>query len=796
MPYFRDTPIKLKLLWVTLTTCGTALALACGALFWFQSVNFRKSFVAELQSLGAVVAQNSAAPLSFKDDKSALEVLSALKVKPHITSATVFDADGKVFAHIGDDQPSPGIQEGSHETTQSVIFDGSYAMLDLPVEWDGNLIGYLHLRAQFSKEYRKLLSLYAMVLAAVLVGSLVVIVIVTSVMQSIITVPIASLATVASKVSEEEDYASRAAEGGKDEVGLLTRAFNQMLDQIQSRDHRLRESQQRYEVAVMGSSDGLWDWDLAAQKIYYSPRWKNILGFADEEIPNRIVEWENRLHPEDRKATNDRIKEYLDGKTQSFEVEFRMLHKDGSYRWILSRGAALWDATGTPFRFAGSHTDITERKKAEQELYLARQKFETLINSIPGIVWEADPVTDQMLFVSDQSGSILGYPASRWLEDSSFRENHIHPDDRKVTIDHYHREVANGKAHHLEYRFLAADDRIVWLRESISVEVKHGKPTRVNGVAIDITEQKLAAEQITRMQRELVEASRVAGMAEVATGVLHNVGNVLNSVNVSATLIVEQLRKSKTASLSKLVHLLRQHTQDLGEFLACDPKGVQVPAFLEAIAEQLAWEQGNLAREAQSLQQNVEHIKQIVAMQQSYAKVSGARENFSLVEMVDDALRMSSAALTRHHIEVVREFEIVPPVMVDRHLVLQILVNLISNAQHALDCRPEGRRLILRIKNAEKNVRLEVVDNGAGIARENLTRVFQHGFTTKKTGHGFGLHSGANAAREMGGSISVQSDGLGCGATFILELPQGDSMNQRPASNLAQTARRTNRVAI
>ena len=274
-------------------------------------------------------------------------------------------------------------------------------------------------------------------------------------------------------------------------------------------------------------------------------------------------------------------------------------------------------------------------------------------------------------------------------------------------------------------------------------------------------------------------ASRLAGMAEVATGVLHNVGNVLNSVNVSANLVVEQLRKSKTASLVRAVKLLGEHKDDVGEFLSQDPKGKQLPGFFEALAEQLSREQSMLVRETKDLQQNIEHIKQIVAMQQSYAKVSGVLENLVPHDLLEDALRMSSTALARHQIEVVREFEAVPPVLVDRHKALQILVNLVNNAKQALDTRPEGRRLTLRITQGQgERVRVEVSDNGMGIAQANLARIFNHGFTTKKSGHGFGLHSAANAAKEMGGSLNVHSDGLGTGATFIFELPLSKSTAQ------------------
>ena len=291
-----------------------------------------------------------------------------------------------------------------------------------------------------------------------------------------------------------------------------------------------------------------------------------------------------------------------------------------------------------------------------------------------------------------------------------------------------------------------------------------------------------AETEMARLNRELVDASRQAGMAEVATGVLHNVGNVLNSVNVSAALVVEQLRKSKTASLVKAVELLRAHKADVGEFLANDPKGRQLPAFFEALSEQLTREQAVLTQETQVLQQNIEHIKQIVAMQQSYAKVSGARESLAPHELVEDALRMESAGLTRHQIEVVRQFDSVPRVLVDRHVVLQILINLVRNARQALDHRTPGRRLTLRIARGGGCVQVEVGDNGAGIAPENLTRIFRHGFTTKQSGHGFGLHSGANAAKEMGGSLNVRSDGPGTGATFILELPETDNASEEQAA--------------
>jgi len=258
----------------------------------------------------------------------------------------------------------------------------------------------------------------------------------------------------------------------------------------------------------------------------------------------------------------------------------------------------------------------------------------------------------------------------------------------------------------------------------------------------------------------------------VASNVLHNVGNVLNSVNVSATLAADLARKSKISSLGKVVELLDQHAADLGEFMAKDPKGQQLPGYLRRLYEHLAQEQQTSVEELESLRKHIEHIKEIVTMQQSYAKMSGLTEVVSVAELVEDSLRMNAGALSRHEVQVVREYEAVPQISVEKHKVLQILVNLIRNAKYACD---EGgakeKRVTVRISNGEGRIKISVGDNGIGIPAENLTRIFNHGFTTRKTGHGFGLHSGALAAKEMGGQLAVYSQGLGHGAVFTVELP-------------------------
>ncbi|MGB5825605.1 MAG: DAHL domain-containing protein [Pseudomonas mandelii] len=274
-------------------------------------------------------------------------------------------------------------------------------------------------------------------------------------------------------------------------------------------------------------------------------------------------------------------------------------------------------------------------------------------------------------------------------------------------------------------------------------------------------------------QSELLDTARQAGMAEIATNVLHNVGNVLNSVNISADLVSRKLRSSKAQGLGKAMQLINEHQGDLGAFLTQDAKGKLLPGYLNQLVDAIALEQQSMTDELAQLTKSVDHIKDIVATQQSYAGANSLMEPLHISELLEDALRMNSGALTRHHVTVVKEYNEVPQVMGDKHRLLLILINLISNAKYAMsDLSNRPRQMTLGVKIVEDStLQISVKDDGEGIAPENMTRIFAHGFTTRKEGHGFGLHSCALAAIEMNGHLSAHSDGPGKGAQFTLQIP-------------------------
>ncbi len=292
-------------------------------------------------------------------------------------------------------------------------------------------------------------------------------------------------------------------------------------------------------------------------------------------------------------------------------------------------------------------------------------------------------------------------------------------------------------------------------------------------LSMEIIERKKTEAELEIIHKELLEASRRAGMAQVATDMLHNIGNVLTSINVITTLVNEKVSCSKISNLEKIVELIREHENDLGDFLTNDAKGKHIPVYLSEVVKFLGDEQKLVLGKLSTLIKNVNHIKEIVGMQQSYAKSSNFKMPVDINELVEDAIQINSAGLERHGVKLKTELANLGIIEIDKQRVLQILVNLINNAKYALTASTKIEKIltIKTFKQDDNILRVEVSDDGIGVEKENLSQIFEYGFTTKTAGHGFGLHSGALAAKEMGGTLTVQSDGHEQGATFILEIP-------------------------
>jgi signal transduction histidine kinase len=286
--------------------------------------------------------------------------------------------------------------------------------------------------------------------------------------------------------------------------------------------------------------------------------------------------------------------------------------------------------------------------------------------------------------------------------------------------------------------------------------------------------------ELRAAQRDLFDASRRAGMAEVATAVLHNVGNVMNSVNISAQTVSDLVRESSAAQVTMVAGLLEQRRDDLARFLTTDERGRRLPEYVHALAEAIASEQATALKELTSLREHIAHINAVVSRQQSLARgLLSATETMDLEAVIEDALRIGAIADAR--VSVVRQVEPVA-VVADRHIVLQILINLLRNAREAVQAAGSAVITVRARKQDPDRVVVQVIDEGCGFAAEDLSKLFSHGFTTKRSGHGFGLHSSICAARAMGGDLTASSAGPGRGATFSLLLPV------RPPAHIAASA--------
>jgi signal transduction histidine kinase len=301
---------------------------------------------------------------------------------------------------------------------------------------------------------------------------------------------------------------------------------------------------------------------------------------------------------------------------------------------------------------------------------------------------------------------------------------------------------------------------------------------RGDEIGVLASEWDAMLEKLEHSRRALAQSARAAGMSEIASGILHNVGNVLNSVNISASMVEQGVRELGQDDLDELARLLEENRDDLAQFVAEDPRGQYLQPYVSALAEQVRGQHGKILEELTSLSGGIEHIRELIRSQQEYAVRSDLVEAASLAEQFEQALSLTEKSLgVDRGLEIERRFEDDTTAVIDRHRVVEILVNLIQNARQSMGAAGVApRRLTLGIEHPQEGrVRLLVQDNGVGIPAENLVRVFSVGFTTKKDGHGFGLHSSANTATALGGALSVESDGPGQGATFILEIPCRES---------------------
>jgi PAS domain S-box-containing protein len=518
--------------------------------------------------------------------------------------------------------------------------------------------------------------------------------------------------------------------------------------------------------------------DRAGRYRYCNPAFCALLGFDAAELTRESME--SLTHAADLEASIAGLQRLWSGEITHLEVEKRYLRKSGGALWVHATTSLVSGGGGPePERSVEFLVDISARKQMAAALLQNQTLFATVIAELP-IALVACDVRGQLTHHNRAAAELLGIPAGDTVQAAPRNPypltSQVYQADGTTPVPREDRPLARTligeSVRDAEFVIVPPDgSRRIVLSSGQRLIGHGGQPLGALAVIEDITERRLAEQELERVHKLLLVASRDAGMAEVATNVLHNVGNVLNSVNVSVSIVSERIRKSKCAGLVRAAALFSEHASDLTTFLT-GPQGKHLPVYLQELAADLIAERDAASAELTVLRTNVEHIKEIVAMQQSYARRGGVTEMVDIRTLVEDSLRMNEGAFSRHGVTLVRDFQEVPLITVDKHKVLQILVNVIRNAKYACDESGSAeKRVTVCVRTVDAAVLIAVIDTGVGIPPENLDRIFSHGFTTRKGGHGFGLHSCALAAQDLGGSLQVESAGPGQGATFTLTLP-------------------------
>ncbi|MFO7931323.1 MAG: PAS domain S-box protein [Desulfosalsimonas sp.] len=528
----------------------------------------------------------------------------------------------------------------------------------------------------------------------------------------------------------------------KDAVSQMVEELRKRMQETESRAKEaeaareaLKSSEERFELAVRGTNDGIWDWDLETGEVFFSRRWKEIIGYEDHELENRIENWQNRIHPDDYDRVMAAHKMFNESNAEQFAIEYRLQHRDGSYRWILGRAACIRDSQGKPVRLAGAHTDVTERKKAEDALRQSEEKYRILVENAKEAIFVAQ---DGMIRFANQptcelTGCSLGELTSRKFTDF------LHPEDSEFVLDRHYKRLQGIKTES-EYcfRIMQSSGDVRW-GELKSVEIEwEGRPATLNFLS-DVTEQRKAEQEREDLEMRLRQSQKIEALGTLTGGVAHDFNNILSIIMGYAELLQAELPEDHEAQ------------KGLREISAA----------------------GSRARDV---------VRQLLTFSRRGEEEKSA-QNISFI--IKEGIRMIRST-TPSFIEIREQVSTdLPLVLANPTQIHQLIINLCKNASDAM--AENGGVLTVRLDRqaleekmpafgsdlpAGDYVKLTVGDTGEGIEAECLEKIFDPYFTTKEIekGTGLGLSVVLGIVQDIGGGIVVDSE-TDCGSRFEVFFP-------------------------
>lgn len=537
-----------------------------------------------------------------------------------------------------------------------------------------------------------------------------------------------------------------------------------------ARDTKIeRELLERLSVMTQAAGLQCWEYDFERAKLdWLDPA---AAGATDESVQQAGDAMFALILPEDLEAVRQLSDAARARHEPMISARYRRHDPDGALHYIQTYHRFFYNEEGKAVRALGANLDITESYRRQADLEALSIRFTIATRAAQAGVWEWQEHNDA-LWWNEMMYAIYGCSADTFRPSLATAIAMIHPDDLPVAQAAWTNALEQTNQLHVRFRIIRPDGSIIHVdsRATVVTDARTSQ-RRLVGITLDIN-QRVAAEQRERLlQKQLREASHKSGMAEVATGVLHNVGNVLNSLGVASSTVQVLLKASQFDRVQRVAAMLEVHRDALGEFLAQDPRGKRLPEYLTALGVQLKKDAARLQQEFDAISGHVQYLCEIVRAQQSFARAGGGEEAVDVGELVDTALALNGQSLKG--VQITREIaNNLPQVLTDRYKLLQIIVNFVANACDAMTSNGSvPPRISIRARMIDGQIEIAVEDSGMGMAADVLPRIWEFGFTTKAHGHGFGLHSSAIAAQQLGGTITAHSPGPGLGACFCIRLP-------------------------
>lgn len=702
---------------------AVVLFLAFGALFYFQACILKQQAMHELGIVGEITARECGAAVRFKDQEAAHQILKGLKGMPQVVSARLEVRNQQRLAFFGTTRDESEIKTARLKSGFRI--NGDRIILAQPVVLGGVQEGTLCVLADLRATRSQLLSLYASIFALVLIASLLVTFILSGQFLRFVTDPILRLADTAQTVADHNDYSVRATKTCNDETGILTDAFNQMLDRIESQDRKLRGSEEKLAQAQHIANLGYWERDFDSGRIRWSDETYRIFGVQPGDGDLDFERFQELVHPEDRELIKRAITAALkDG--PRYDTEYRIIGSDGEIRFVHSQADIVKDNSGRPRQMFGTTQDVTEQKRAEKALREAEHKYRAIFeNAIEGI-FQSTP-DGKFLSVNPALARMFGYDSPEQLIAG------VNDIQQNIYVDPKRREEfkqaieAHGSVEFFEYEIFRKDRTRRWLCEnSRAVRDSDGEVSYYEGTVEDTTERR-RVEEVERANK---------AKSEFLSRVSHELRTPLNAILGFGQLLE---RQNPTEKQRGRIH----HIVNAGQHL------------LGLINEVL----------------DISRIET--------GKMQVSLEPVCVTDALAEAIDLMRPLASQRKVQLSADVDVEGSVhvMADRQRLKQVLLNLLANGVKYI---PEGGAVSVScVAGGGESLRVSIADTGPGIPLEKISRLFvpferlgaEH---SNVEGTGLGLALSRRLVEAMRGCIGVDSV-VGKGTTFWVELPRTKS---------------------